>query len=317
MKKQLKLFVLVIGTAVILGACGASSADTANTATETANYRAADNAAEYDTGEAFADTDEVAEEETEKRVSAGENMSADQKITYTCNLEIETEEYDETISAIRDKISNYECVVSYESESDSDIYWYYSDRQDSASMHMYLSVMVPAESYDLFVNDICDTGKVLSKNMSAENITKNYSETKAYVDSLSTELEKLQNMMEQAEDIEDMLAIEDRITEVETQLNRYKSDLANLETQIQYSTVNINVSEVKEYTPTTMATENFGERIVKTFREAWDNFGTFLQGLLLVVILLLPFIALIAVILAVVLIVIKKRKAAKKKNKEP
>lgn len=316
MKKYFKLFVCVLCIAFVLSACG-SSADTSRAAMDSSDYGAANSADEYDTGEAFADVDDVTENGTEKRVSAGGNTNADQKITYTCDLEMETEGYDKTVSAIRDKISNYECIISYENESDSNTYWYYADRHKTASMHMYLSVMVPAESYESFVNDVCDAGKVISRSMSAENITKTYSETKAYVDSLSTELEKLQSMMKQAESIEDMIAIEDKITDVETQLNWYKSDLANLETQIQYSTVNINISEVKEYTPSTMATESFGERIIGAFREAWDNFGTFLQGVVLIIVYVLPFIILTAAVVAVVLVVIKKKKAANKKNKEP
>ena len=183
-------------------------------------------------------------------------------------------------------------------------------------MSLYLSVMVPADKYEAFVNDVSSTGKVLSKDMSADNITRTYNDTKAYVTSLETELEKLQNMMEKATEIEDMLAIEDRITEVETQLNQYKSDLDYLERNVRYSTVNISVEEVKEYTPTTLPAQTFGERITETFRESWDAFGTFWQNFLVVLIFLLPFLIIIAIVLIVIFTIIKKvkKKRAAKNN---
>ena len=317
MRKYLGCFVLVACVLTLVSGCGSSST-ASYTATSEAGKAAGDNDYEgYITAEeAVADDDVATRGNSGNTVSAGSDTSEDQKIVYTCNLDIETEEYEDTKDTIKSKISEYECIVSYENESDSDRYWYYANKSDVASMSLYLSVMVPADKYEAFVNDVSSTGKVLSKDMSADNITRTYNDTKAYVTSLETELEKLQNMMEKATEIEDMLAIEDRITEVETQLNQYKSDLDYLERNVRYSTVNISVEEVKEYTPTTLPAQTFGERITETFRESWDAFGTFWQNFLVVLIFMLPFLIIIAIVLIVIFTIIKKvkKKRAAKKN---
>ena len=309
MKKLSVLFIAGV-LAVSLAGCGSSSHASASydgggygaAAAEEASY-----AGDYDYAMPM---EEEAVEDLEyegntsaAKASAGENTAADQKIVYTCDMQVETLEYKDTVGKIRELINGAGGIISYENESDSNYQWYYSDA-GSGVMSLYLTVMIPAENYQQFVADVSETGKVLSKSMNAENITKNYGDTKALVESYQTELARLQTFMEKAETIEDMMAVEERISEVESELNRYKSELSLMDTNVQYSTVNLNVKEVKEYSPEVLPDKTFGERMKEAFGDSWVVFGNFLETMLTVIIYLLPFIIMLAVIVIIILAIV-------------
>ncbi len=319
-----KFAVSLLTGALILGLAGCgSSGYSANSAmaeeAKPAEYAyAAEEAAvneDYDSYDT-ADLEEYEEESSEgTSLKAGdESAASDQNIVYTCDMQIETQEYADTVAKIRERIAKSGGIIGYENESDSNRQWYYSDG-GSGRMTLYFTVLIPSDDFRAFVDDISEYGRVVSKSMNAENITKKYGETKALVDSYETELKRLQEFMEKAETIEDMMAVEQRIAEVESQLNVYRSQLSNMDTSVQYSTININITEVKEYTPDPIEEKTFGERIKETFGDSWDSFTSFLEGALYALIYLLPFLVLIAIVAAIVVLII--RAVRKKRGPRP
>ena len=316
-----KILVSLLTGALVLGLAGCGSSG------YSANSAKADEA--YESPE-FAEEEVLTEEapyasydaeELEAGVGEGSALKAsddiaqaDQKIVYTCDMQVETQEYDDTVAKIRERITKAGGIISYENESDSNRQWYYSDG-GSGRMTLYLTVMVPSEDFRSFVDDVSGYARVVSKSMNAENITKSYGDTKALVESYETELKRLQEFMEKAQNIEEMMAVEERIAEVESQLNVYRSELSNMDTSVKYSTVNINITEVKEYTPDPVEEKTFGQRVKETFGDSWEAFTGFLEGALYALIYLLPFLILIAIIAVVVVLIV--RAVRKKKGPRP
>ena len=116
----------------------------------------------------------------------------------------------------------------------------------------------------------------------------------------------------------DLLMIESRLTEVTAELEQVTSQLRVMANKVNYSTVYLNLQEVKEYTDV-VEPETFGQRVAKGFvdnlKDLWNGIVEFVIFLLTA----LPYFALIGAFVAVVLILakrIRRKKAAKKASKE-
>ena len=245
--------------------------------------------------------------EAPEAIDAPVQLSAD-KLVYTCNLNLETTEYAETKAAIAEKIQAFGGIIESETESDNDYYWYYEDhRKDGGTLNLYLTVRVPSEQYSAFVAELEKVGKVTNKSQNVENISRRYHDTEARIEALEREEERLLEMMDKAEEIEDMIFIEERLTDVEAELSANKTDLATMDVDVRYSTINLSVKEVLVYTKDEPTPINFGQRFSETFKDSWRSFLSFMEGLLFVIVRLLPFLILAAVVVGIILYVRHKR----------
>ena len=128
----------------------------------------------------------------------------------------------------------------------------------------------------------------------------------------------MQEMMDQATSVEDMITIESRLSEVETQLNQYKSDLANLDTDVAMSTIYISLDEVLEYSSgsTVRKESTFLDRLVNTFADSWKFFVNLLEKLLFFIIYLIP-LAIVGLIIWFIYRQYRKKHPKKPKPEKP
>ena len=117
-------------------------------------------------------------------------------------------------------------------------------------------------------------------------------------------------MMDKAETIEDMIAVESRLSEVERQLNSYKTDLSQMDKDVEFSTVYIDLQEVKRYTETVEKT-TFREKLGFAFEDAISSFRDFCEGVILFVVRNFPFLIIFAIVVALIVRWLAKRRAQK------
>lgn len=236
------------------------------------------------------------------------------KLIYTCDLTIQTTEFDQTVNAVHELIDKFGGFIASETRNDSDTGWYRSGYvKTNASLSEELTVRIPAEHYHEFLDALDGNGKILSKNMYVENISRQYSETETTIKSLETQEERLLAMMEQCETVEDMITVEARLSEVQNELKIYRNRLSGMDTDVAYSTINMRINEVLEYTPDKepIRVLTFGDRLGNTLKETGRGFLRFLEGLLFFVINVLPYLLILA---AIVLLIIWLVKRSHKKN---
>lgn len=249
-----------------------------------------------------------------------------QKLVYTCTMRMETTEFAKTLSALKELIEKYDAFVETEEQSDSANSWYYSSyKKTSGTLSERIVIRVPSENYDAFLSDLDGQGKVREKNTKVDNITRSYSDTETIIAALKTQEKRLLEMMDQAETIEDMITVEDRLTEVQQELALYESRLSGMDLDVAYSTVDLTLTEVLEYSGDTepVYTATFGDRLKNTLKESWETTLEFLEGLLFFLIRALPILLILGVIgLAIAFIIVgivkssRKRRAAKAAKKQ-
>ena len=226
---------------------------------------------------------------TETEDNKQDTLSSE-KIVYTCSLRIETTSYTEDLKYIHDTVKAYNGIVEYESETDSNYQWYYLDSvKTTGTLRNHITVRIPADNYESFLNFVGSTGRVVGKESRADNISQSYYDTTSTIPSLKIQEERLLSMYEDAYTIEDMIMVENRLTEVQSQLNLYQTRLANMDTDVQYATVNIELTEVVQYTPT-VEEDTFWNRLSDTVSDTIKEFLSTLEDLLFLCIRVLPYV---------------------------
>ena len=316
MKKFKLAAAAVLAASLCLTACGGSSG------TNSASYKeeagaAGDYAYESYAGDAYA-AEEAAqaadgEEYTADGGSGGSTESAlraqdGQKIVYTGNLSIQTLEYAKSAASIRKKIKDAGGFSEAESERDNDYYWYSHSSGSGNTRYLSITARIPSEKFEDFINSLSGDGKVMSRSVNAENISQVYANKETYKKSLEKEQERLLEMMDKAQTIEEMITVESRLSEVERQLNVYRTDLAQMDKDVEFSTVYIELQEVKRYTEEVSST-TFGEELKYAFEDAINSFKNFCEGIILFVVRNFPYLIILAVIIVLIVRAIGRSRA--------
>ncbi len=229
--------------------------------------------------------------------------SENRKIVYTGNVSLQTLEYDNSAKSIHDKITQYGGFIESENTSNNDPYWYYKDRTGSSARrtrrNLSITARIPAEKFDAFMEDLKNDGQVINTSVNAENISVSYANHDASRKALEIEQERLLKMMEKAETIEEMIAVEERLTQVERELGNEKTTLSAMDRDVNFSTIYINLEEVFEYSETVVET-TFGERLERAFGEAIEGFVVFWEELVLFIVGTFPFLIMLAIIIVII-----------------
>ena len=156
---------------------------------------------------------------------------------------------------------------------------------------------------------------VVERSVREEDVTLDYVDTESHKKALLVEQERLLELLAQADKLEDLLGIEDRLTQVRYQLQNYESALRVYDGQIDYSTVHMSLQEVRELTEPTP--ESWGSRALEGMKENARSIGRFFQELALFVVTHLPALALLGLLAGIILLCTRKpRRAARERRRQ-
>jgi hypothetical protein len=221
-----------------------------------------------------------------------EAAPSSEKLVYRGSLTIETKEYSSSIKALRDQIRSFNGIIESENEYEEGSYYLSNELKKLWSLSM--TVRIPTERYEEFMSGGTEIGNVISRSSSAENISRRYNDVSAQIEALEKQQKRLLEMMDEAKTIEDMIAVEDRLSEVQYQLNRLKTDRESMDTDVAYSTVNINLREVRVYAE---VNDTFFSRLANRFSGGFRNFTETCGELLLDIVYRLPYLLIIGLVL--------------------
>ena len=300
MKKYLSLLLSLALLAVLLTGCGS----------------AGKSAASYDSGMVeYAVSDEAAMAPAEG--AAMKNTAADtgstqlpqnRKWIVTVNLTAETDDLDALRSALDEKIAALNGYVEDQSVYNGSIY-------DSGRRYRSanLTVRIPADSIDAFLQDVGGLANIVRQNKSIEDVTLSYVATESRLKALETEEARLLELLSQAETMTDLLEIEARLSEVRSELENYASQKRLYDNQIDYATIYIAIEEVQEYTPT--EEPSLWERSRDGFKDNLEGVGEGLLGVLVWFIVSIPTLVVLAVVVLILVLIVRRIRRHRKAKK--
>ena len=204
--------------------------------------------------------------ENDAAAAEDRQASTSPKIIYTANLTLESKDYDTARAALDAALNDAGGYLESSSE--------YSDVGSSRSVN--LTFRVPEENYQSFLDAVAQAGNVTYKSQQADDVTIQYMDVETRLANLEAQRTRLQELQAQADNLSDLLQIETSLTDVQSQIESWQSQLDWYSNQVQQCTVYVNLSEVQNYTPTD---ESFLGSVGAAFAQGWSNFVNGLQQL--------------------------------------
>ena len=295
-------------TAAFLTACGGASGDTSasfdNTKAEVSNAEAGVNTYSMlseDVEMEAADLEEISDD-----YNTGQAANTERKLIRTVDMNVETENYDQLTSNLESRIAELGGYIEYKEA-------YYGSQYYSGNRSASLRARIPADKLEEFTGQVREAANVTRENESVEDVTLTYVDLESHKKMLITQQERLMELLEQAETIEDIIALESRLSEVRYQIESMESQLRTYDNLVDYSTVNLYIEEVERYTP--QPKKGSLERIQTGFLEnvyqVINGISNFFIELIISLPILMVWIILILLLILVVRMVKKRRKKRK------
>ena len=234
-----KLFAIILCAVIAFSfaACGAKSNDAAPN--ESGMAIAQDSAIKYTADEKFELYSNAAGGSGDVKAPASQNTQ-NEKIIKTVELSVETKEYEAYLKSLTASVS---AAGGYVETSTTDL-------GSSAYSNRYATytVRIPSANLDAFINAANEKGTVVSKTENQQNVTLEYVDLESRIEAYKTEKATLTGLLEKAASLENVLAIQERLSEVNYQIETYTSQLKVLENRVSYSTVTMRINEVERVT---------------------------------------------------------------------
>lgn len=305
MKKKIFTVLLAVLLAFAFTGCAGKAADEMYTSSSSVAY---DTAAGMDGGYEYKE-EAMPEESIEMEIEeAGVDLSTDaadlpmdgRKIIRNTELTIETKTFSDSVRLLKQAVSAANGYVEYSS-------LYSRGRTQNAE---YVC-RIPSAEYAGFLQGVQGAGSIVRTEERTEDATAQYVDIEARLRSLRTQEARLLELMKESGSLEELLAVQDKLMEVQYQIESYTGQMNVLTDRIDYATVRVYLEEVETYTP---VEPTFGERIGEAFRGMGENVQSTAEFLVLAVIYLIP-LWIIGAIAAVVIVILVKRN--KKKHPKP
>lgn len=185
-------------------------------------------------------------------------------------------------------------------------------REMGAPRYANMVIRIPKTRVDEFVSMVSEQSNITTKQENSEDVTLQYVDVESRKKALTAEQESLLTLLAKAEKIEDVIKLQERLSEVRYQLESYESKLRTYDNLVDYSTVTLDVREVQRVTPTEPKT--VGSRMSTGFSQTMYNIGQGLQNFAVWFVVNLPYLLVWAVIVIAVIFIIRRavRKGAAK-----
>ena len=267
MKRGFAWLLTLLALLGLLSGCGGggdtAAADTATSA-DTADNGTAASGGSYG---AWAET-EVAEDSGQAEDGASDRLE-NAKMIYTARMEVETTAFDTAAADLRTLV---EILGGY---------------FEQAAVHNYSSgyrsgdytVRVPADQFQPFLDRVGTLCHVTYQEQTSENVSEAYYDAESRLATQRTKLERLQNLLAQAENMEDIITIESAISDTELEIERLTGTLRQYDALVDYATVHLSLQEVYQLSNVEEPATSFASRMGAAFASGWRGFVGALESL--------------------------------------
>lgn len=331
MKKRVwKLLTAAMVAVMLLTGCGAEMMASDSAMNQAMSYTTGSSGALYDGFEYFAeeemkveyDSDDYMDAEApqtpEMETGSSENSTDVQANTTTRKLirrvylSTETKEFDDFVAFVNGQTTTYGGYIESSDVSGTSYNAYSHNRRAS------IVIRVPAKYLDSFISQIGNMANITNQSESSEDVTLSYIETESRIASLEIQRDKLLEWMEDAETVDELIKLEERLSEVRYQLEYYGGILRNYDNLVEFSTITLDIREVERMT--IVEPETVGDRIGKGLSDNFYEIAEGFKNFIVWFVTSLPYLLIWAVIIVAVVLVIrviaKKAKIKKQKRME-
>ncbi len=227
------------------------------------------------------------------------DMYGGRKVIRTYELSIQSDDFDGDLAAVQQKLS----ALGGYSQS-STVNGKKPTTYGEAGRTANLTLRVPAEKADEFIEGVKGLGTLLGSRDYADDITDSYFDVDSRLQVLKTELGRLESILVKTDNLADVIALEDKIGQIMLEIEQLTGTLKKYDALVYYTTVNITLYE-KALTEGPAGVKTPGERISEGFTNSLYGVGTFFTNLFVWFVSALPVLIVLAVIAAAIFLIVR------------
>ncbi|GHG15919.1 DUF4349 domain-containing protein [Streptomyces hydrogenans] len=181
------------------------------------------------------------------------------------------------------------------------------DRYDSA----HLVLRVPQERYDGVLAGLAGTGKVLSRQAEAQDVTDQVVDVESRIASQRASVARVRALMDRAERLADVVTLEGELSRRQADLEALLARQASLEDRTSLATITLDLREKERVTVEDEVTDDSRPAVGDAFEGGWDALVAVVAWTLVVLAALAPWLAAALAGYAVWRWVLRPRRAAR------
>lgn len=239
--------------------------------------------------------------------TAGQALPANRKIIRHLSLRMETREFESALASLRQIVSGAGGYIEQENVMGRSV----RQKKEEQPRSAYIMARIPSEKLDGAAAELSDLCNVTERQESTEDVTETYFDAQAHLKSLEVQEERLLAILEKSEKLEDVVSLEQALTKVRYEIESITASLRHMDSQVNYSYLEINLDEVVEYTEARQTPKSFGEELSLAATDSGQRVVSALKGLTLFLVsggpVLLIFLIILWIILRCLRIYLRKR----------
>jgi hypothetical protein len=177
-----------------------------------------------------------------------------------------------------------------------------------------ITLRVPVTQFDAIMDQLQELGKAAEINQNEDDVTMQYLDLESRIKNLNAQEERLREILEMANTVEDVLAVERELSRVRGEIEVMTTHFTYLQDQVSYSTINLYIRE--EYIATQNISpapfENLGARMREALVRSVNFIMAVFAGLLIAFSTMLPVLFILALFIFIIWRLIAR--AAKRKT---
>lgn len=168
-------------------------------------------------------------------------------IIRTVGVRIQVDDVEKAVESVRREIAKVDgMVTNVQVSTDEDIPVYRYEAvgalADGAPLQGYVVARVPAEELDAFVDAVAGLGTVQRQAEDESDVTQEHIDLSARLTTLRAQEVRLREFFDQAENVEEMLAVEQELTRVRAEIESLTAQITYLERQAAMATVTVELA---------------------------------------------------------------------------
>ena len=233
-----------------------------------------------------------------------DSLTQNKKLILTARMNVETKNLDELLTKLSEALNKYGAYIQSSTTSNT----------ASSSRQYDATIRIPSDKYAQFLEELKVNGNVSYYSEETKDVTDTYTDLEARLKSLKAEENKVLEFYDRAESLEDLMRVEERLTEIRYEIEYMEAQIRNYDLLVAYSTLTLHVTETSNYTQTSTS---FIERLGRAFKNGFIDFVEGIEDLLITLAYDIYSIIFIILILVAAYFIYKKiRNRVKKQSKE-
>ena len=277
-----------------------------------------DSAGSYDMGdvaddEAYAeDVDNGAGIDVDSNSSVLE-PSVDRKIIYTGYISARTKKFDEDYDMIMESVKQAGGYIE-----SANVYGTEPEEWQDEGRNAEITLRVPSDKFDEFIDMLKGVGETTNSSVSGRDISLQYFDLETHLENLRIREARLQDLLEQAASLEDIIELERELANVSYEIQSYEIEKRNYDSLIDFSQISVSLQEVADQAEIVAPQETVGESMKNGFYNVLNGLATFGRWLIVAIVAISPVLVILAVILVIVFLSVKaaRKKRARKQDEE-